>query len=333
MGTSQPTTKLGMSLRSRDVRRTCPPCGRPLMLLASPGSLRRFCSPACRQAALAVAEAELAHKEAARPPGLGPAERNALLRLGGDLKAVWHAPTTTDRDRKELLRALLEEVMVDVDRDQAVARLTLRWRGGAVSELRVTLKRKPPAIRTDEDTISLIRRLARHHPDTVITGILNRQGRLSATGQRFTATMVASLRGYWRIPRYQPRPGRRKARRCPSTKRRESSAWSPPRSISGSTRASSQPSRTRGAVVDQDHRRAASTVRRSRRAGWPCWRPPWPSGSPARRCCSVSSGRAASCGRPVRTAKRLANQGSSPPTDTVRPRLIDTGGSMNRTPR
>jgi hypothetical protein len=85
-----------------------------------------------------------------------------------------------------------------------VARLTLRWRGGAFSELRVTLKRRPPAIRTDEDTISLIRRLARHHPDAVIAGVLNRQGRLSATGQRFSATMVSSLRGYWKIPRYQP---------------------------------------------------------------------------------------------------------------------------------
>ena len=86
-------------------------------------------------AASAAAEAELARKQAARPAGLGPDERKTLLGLGSDLKAVWEAPTTTDRDRKELLRTLLEEVVIDVDRDAAQARLTLRWRGGALSEV------------------------------------------------------------------------------------------------------------------------------------------------------------------------------------------------------
>jgi DNA invertase Pin-like site-specific DNA recombinase len=153
--------------------------------------------------ALATAEAELARKEAARPAGLGPDERAALLAMGSDLEQVWRAPTTTDRDRKELLRTLLEEVVVDVDREVGEARLALRWRGGALSELRVALKRKQPTIRTDEGTIDLVRRLAQHHPDTTIAGILNRQGRLSARGQRFTGPMVASLRKYWGIPCYQ----------------------------------------------------------------------------------------------------------------------------------
>jgi excisionase family DNA binding protein len=123
--------------------------------------------------------------------------------MGNDLDRVWQAPSTTGRDRKELLRTLLEEVIIDVDREPFQARLTLRWRGGAISELRVTLQRKQPTIRTDEDTIELIRRLAQHHPDAAIAGILNRQGRLSARGQRFSATIVSGLRTHWDIPRYQ----------------------------------------------------------------------------------------------------------------------------------
>jgi len=154
-------------------------------------------------AALAAAEAELTRKQSARPAGLGPDERKTLLGLGSDLKAVWEAPTTTGRDRKELLRTLLEEVVIDVDRDAAQARLTLRWRGGALSELRVTLRARQPTIRTDDDTVELIRRLACHHPDATIAGILNRQGRLSARGQRFSATMVQGLRHHRGIPRYQ----------------------------------------------------------------------------------------------------------------------------------
>ena len=117
---------------------------------------------------------------------------------------MWSAPTT-DRDRKELLRSLLEEVRVDVRRKDRRAELTLRWRGGASTELAVELRgANPPAIRTDEDTIALVRRLAVHYPDAIIAGILNRQGRRSATGQRFTATIVQGVRHHWHIPRYEP---------------------------------------------------------------------------------------------------------------------------------
>jgi hypothetical protein len=58
--------------------------------------------------------------------------------------------------------------------------------------------------RTDEDTISLLRHQATLYPDEVIAGILNRQGRKTATGERFTANQVGSLRRYRKIPRFQP---------------------------------------------------------------------------------------------------------------------------------
>ncbi len=118
---------------------------------------------------------------------------------------MWTAPTTTDRDRKELLRALLEEVMVSVNRDERRAHLTLRWQGGTLTECDLSLPRmKPRGLHTDEDTISLLRRLVVHYPDDVIAGILNRQGRKTATGERFTANQVGSLRRYRNIPRYEP---------------------------------------------------------------------------------------------------------------------------------
>jgi DNA invertase Pin-like site-specific DNA recombinase len=154
--------------------------------------------------ALAAAEAELALRERQRPRTLTAEEREQLLRLGTDLGRVWSAPTTTDRDRKQLLRCLIEEVIVDVAREQRRATLTVRWRGGALTELAVPLPKPQPAIRTDEDTIELLRRLAVHNDDATIAGILNRQGRRSATGERFTAIIVGGLRRYRGIPAHQP---------------------------------------------------------------------------------------------------------------------------------
>jgi len=154
--------------------------------------------------ALTEAKAELALREQQRPRTLTPTERERLLALGADLGRVWSAPTTTDRDRKQLLRTLIEEVIVDVVREQRRATLTLRWRAGAITELIVALPRHQPTIRTDEDTVALMRRLALHYDDATIAGILNRQGRRSATGQRFTAQIVSSLRTSWKIPRHRP---------------------------------------------------------------------------------------------------------------------------------
>jgi DNA invertase Pin-like site-specific DNA recombinase/uncharacterized protein YndB with AHSA1/START domain len=154
---------------------------------------------------LAAAEAELERREKQRPRTLSEEEKKKIFSLGSDLKKVWTAPTTTDRDRKELLRTLLEEVIVSVVRAERRGHLTLRWRGGTLTECDLSLPRmKPRGLHTDEDTISLLRRLAAHYPDDMIAGILNRQERRTASGERFTALHVGSLRRYRNIPRYEP---------------------------------------------------------------------------------------------------------------------------------
>ena len=153
---------------------------------------------------LATAELELRRREQQRPSAIRPEQLHAIKNLSSDIRKVWEAPTTTDRDRKELLRTLLEEVILNLKRAEGRAHLTLRWRGGAFTTLDVLVPRfRPMGPRTDEDTISLLRRLAALYPDEVIAGVLNRQGRKTATGERFTANQVGSLRRYRGIPRFQ----------------------------------------------------------------------------------------------------------------------------------
>ena len=152
---------------------------------------------------LALAETELTRRRGQRPGPLTDGERIRIIALGSDLKRVWEAATTTDRDRKELLHSLLEEVNIAVV--ESSAHVTLRWKGGAVLDLDVGLKNRfIPPIRTDEETIDLVRRLAVHYPDAIIAGILNRQGRQTALGDRFTQGKVGNLRRYWKIPRFEP---------------------------------------------------------------------------------------------------------------------------------
>src|SRR5262249_42062728 len=92
-----------------------------------------------------AAKIELERREKASSRGISQAERARLFALGPDPAAVWNAPTTKPRDRKELPRTLIEEVTIRVDRAKAAAHLALRWKGGAPNEIELTLPRSRPA--------------------------------------------------------------------------------------------------------------------------------------------------------------------------------------------
>jgi len=118
--------------------------------------------------------------------------------LGSDLGAVWNAQSTTMRDRKRLLRALIEEVQISTTEKRHRARIL--WKGGAVTEREVERVKGGQATATSEDIVETVRTLAREFDDGQIARILNRQGRRSGRGLAFTATSVRSLRGKNQIP-------------------------------------------------------------------------------------------------------------------------------------
>ena len=148
---------------------------------------------------------KLAALDRARPAPLTNQERQALTRLARDLPRLWEAKSTSDRDRKELLRTLIGEVVLTIHASERRAALEICWEGGARTELQVRLGANVfESRRTSEDTIELIRRLAEHHPDRQIANILSRQGRLTASGLPFTQARVQSVRTRAAIPAAPP---------------------------------------------------------------------------------------------------------------------------------
>jgi len=148
---------------------------------------------------------KLAELEQRRPEPLSAQEREALARVARDLPRLWNAPTTTARDRKELLRTLVSEAIVTVRGRPRRAEVELVWEGGARSRLSVALiRRGPESKRTDEQTVELIRRLAAHHPDHQIAAILNKQGRRTGTGLPLNQSRVKHVRQRAGIPASPP---------------------------------------------------------------------------------------------------------------------------------
>ena len=57
-----------------------------------------------------------------------------ILSIGEDLPRVWHAETTTNADRKHLLRFVVQEVIVDQKRFRGKVWFQINWQTGASSE-------------------------------------------------------------------------------------------------------------------------------------------------------------------------------------------------------
>ena len=149
-----------------------------------------------RLVTLRQAETDLAAQRSRRPAVLTEQEVAWLSRAGADLRGVFDADTTTVRERKQLLRLLISEVVITVNRDAAQAAVRIRWEGGAQTDIAVALPRRgvDTAIRTEADTLERIRRLAVHYHDATIARLLARQNVMTATGLSFTRDRVGSLR-------------------------------------------------------------------------------------------------------------------------------------------
>jgi hypothetical protein len=65
-----------------------------------------------------------------QPRVLTVAEREAIRQLADDLPALWHAPTTTIAERKELLRPLIDRIVVEVAGESERVQVTIVWAGG-----------------------------------------------------------------------------------------------------------------------------------------------------------------------------------------------------------
>jgi DNA invertase Pin-like site-specific DNA recombinase len=155
-----------------------------------------------RLAALAEAEQSL---EAARdwlPPLPSRAE---LEKLAADLPALWHAPTTSSKDRKRLLRTLVADVTLLPEPDPGKARIGIRWHTGATDELTVARAIHPgTAKRSPSRAVEMVRDLGPATPTAELAEKLNAAGLTTGHGRPFDVKAVQWIRHAYKIPAPAP---------------------------------------------------------------------------------------------------------------------------------
>ena len=147
-------------------------------------------------------EGEIAAIEARKPAPLGEKERQQLMQLGGDLDLAWSHPAATAATRKRILRAALHEIVVRIE--GGFIQMVLHWRGGDHTALKLKMNGAGKHRWTvPEDTLSLIRELARLMPDRQIARLLNRAGKPTGRGNGWTKARVCSFRSHYGIAVYR----------------------------------------------------------------------------------------------------------------------------------
>jgi hypothetical protein len=124
------------------------------------------------------------------------------LALAEDLPTVWHAPTTTHADRKQIVRLLIKEVILDQGRAKGKVWFQINWQTGAVSEHWLIRRVQAYAEYAHLDALQQrIREMAAEGKlDDEIAATLNTEGFRTAHGYLFTSKLLWMLRHEWKIP-------------------------------------------------------------------------------------------------------------------------------------
>jgi len=141
---------------------------------------------------LAQAEEEYARMSKSQPAALQVQDRDLIHALASDLPRVWNDVRTSARDRKRMLRLLIEDVTLV---KKVKIQIHIRWKGGATTSLERPLPLSTPdLVRTPPEIVELIRVLATEKTDAQIAQSLN--ARCLRTGRKhpFTRLIVRHIR-------------------------------------------------------------------------------------------------------------------------------------------
>lgn len=127
-------------------------------------------------------------------------QRQQILELAKHIPTIWHAPTTTAQERKEMLGLLVKQVAITpVDSPERATRIQTLWHTGATTELVAIRQTTGDKLRTPDEVVELVRELAVGRTDAEIAHELNTQGLKSGRGRAFTADAIAWIRWKFQI--------------------------------------------------------------------------------------------------------------------------------------
>lgn len=157
-----------------------------------------------------VAETEARIKQCEqRNQALNAEERARLLALGSDFANVWNNPACPRELKKQIVRVLIEEIIIESAGPSADLDIVVRWAGGTHTRFSLARPKSRAGLPNDVGDIELIRRMAPRYGDAEIARVLSLHGRQTGKHRPWTARSVATTRSTHEID------GHKRGRRDP----------------------------------------------------------------------------------------------------------------------
>lgn len=128
---------------------------------------------------------------------LGEEARARIHGVADDFPRIWRCPETSARERKRIVRLLIEDVTIVKGEEVSI---DVRFRGGATRSLTAPRPRLPfEDRRVSPEVVRIIDRLLADHTHAEIAAQLNEEGHVSGTGKAFDARRVGVVRKAYRL--------------------------------------------------------------------------------------------------------------------------------------
>jgi DNA invertase Pin-like site-specific DNA recombinase len=142
-------------------------------------------------------------------PVISAAQRQRVLALGERFADVWNHDDCSVELKKKIIRSVVEEILVDEDASQNNLRFIVHWKGGVHTQFEIPRPLVPRGRKTAADDVEVMRTMAARYGDDDIARVLNKLGRRTGMGKRWSMQRVARVRRQYSITgrsRTQPDP-------------------------------------------------------------------------------------------------------------------------------
>ena len=137
-------------------------------------------------------------------------EEARILELGENFESVWRDERCPVELKKKILRAAVEEVIVNLNDEETTLRFVVHWKGGTHTRFEMPKPVSGAGRKTELEDLDIMRKMAsRGYGDDEIAKVLTNLGRRTATGKRWTSPRVETIRRRYSIA------GQKRTRRDP----------------------------------------------------------------------------------------------------------------------
>jgi hypothetical protein len=144
--------------------------------------------------ALKKAHEEYEKKRMTNKYNLNEHERKELIALVSDFPQLWNNPKTSYKDKKRIIRYLIEDVTITRASNKTIL-IQIRFKGGASKTLNIPAPKPATELfKTSKIIIDKIDNLLNNYHDSGVAKVLNSKGYKTPFGLEYKSTMIGNIR-------------------------------------------------------------------------------------------------------------------------------------------